>query len=98
MEVRQNRRDRLMEIQQEIVVARNQSLVGQTLQVLVDRPVPDEQGVWIGRSRADAPDVDGLVFITENGEQPLSPGVMTLCEIVASQQYDLIAVATDKPW
>ncbi len=98
MEVRQKRRDRLMEIQQEIVVARNQNLVGQTLQVLVDRSVPDEQGVWIGRSRADAPDVDGLVFITENGEQPLSPGVMTRCEIVASQQYDLIGVATDKFW
>ena len=57
-------------------------------------PCPDEKGVWIGRTRADAPDVDGLVFVTEDGEQPLSPGVMTRCEIVASQQYDLIGVAT----
>ncbi len=98
MEVRQERRDRLMEIQQAIVVEHNQALVGQNRQVLVDRPVPDEQGVWIGRTRADAPDVDGLVFITENEEESLSPGVITRCEIVASQQYDLIGVATDKPW
>ncbi|MHB0960455.1 MAG: 30S ribosomal protein S12 methylthiotransferase RimO [Pirellulaceae bacterium] len=98
MEVREERRARLMEIQQAIVIARGQGLVGQNLQVLIDRPVPDEQGVWIGRSRADAPDVDGLVFVTESDEAPLSAGTMTRCEIVASQQYDLIGVATGQPW
>jgi ribosomal protein S12 methylthiotransferase len=66
--------------------------------VIVDRPVPDEQGVWIGRTPSDAPDVDGLVFVTESGDRQLCAGAMTDCEIVASQQYDLIGVATEKPW
>jgi ribosomal protein S12 methylthiotransferase len=97
-EIRQERRDRLMRIQQQIVIEHNQALIGQTRRVIVDRPVPDEQGVWIGRTPSDAPDVDGLVFVTESGDRQLCAGAMTDCEIVASQQYDLIGVATEKPW
>ena len=50
IEIRQERRDRLMQIQQQIVIEHNQALIGQTRRVIVDRPVPDEQGVWIGRT------------------------------------------------
>lgn len=96
--LRQARRDELMEIQQQIVIQHNQALVGQTRTVLVDRPVPDEHGVWIGRTAADAPDIDGLVFVTETPGCPLQAGAFVQCEIVASQHYDLIAVATGKPW
>ena len=51
-EVKQQRRDRLMEIQQGIMAQQNLAVVGQTRQVLIDRPVPDQQGVWIGRTAA----------------------------------------------
>ena len=61
--------------------------------MLIDGPVPGEKGVWIGRTQADAPDVDGLVFVTQDGQHPLA-GHMTECEIVAAQNYDLIGVAT----
>ena len=71
IEIRQERRDRLMQIQQRIVIEHNQALIGQTRRVIVDRPVPDEQGVWIGRTPSDAPDVDGLVFVTESGDYQL---------------------------
>ena len=97
-EVKQQRRAVLMEIQQAIMTQQNLAEVGQTRQVLIDRAVPDQQGVWIGRTQGDAPDVDALVFVTESDEVRLHAGAMARCEIVAAQQYDLIAVATEQPW
>ncbi len=91
-EVRDQRRNHLMEIQQAIVVDHQQAVVGQRRHVLIDGPVPGEKGVWIGRTRSDAPDVDGLVFVTEAPQQPLAPGHLIECEIVAAQGYDLIGV------
>ncbi len=97
-EVKQQRRAHLMEIQQQIMTQQNLAQVGQTRQVLIDRAVPDQQGVWIGRTHGDAPDIDGLVFVTESDEVGLYAGAMVRCEIVAAQQYDLVAVATGDPW
>ncbi|MFC1759019.1 30S ribosomal protein S12 methylthiotransferase RimO, partial [Planctomycetota bacterium] len=65
-------------------------LIGKQIEVIIDGAVPDEPTAWIGRSYADAPDVDGLVFVT--GEN-VKPGDIVNCEVVASQGYDLIAVA-----
>ncbi len=96
--VKQQRCARLMEIQQAILYQQNQALVGRQLPVLIDRPVPDESGVWIGRTMGDAPDIDTLVFVTASPQTPLQAGLMTECEIVAAQQYDLVAVALGQPW
>jgi ribosomal protein S12 methylthiotransferase len=94
--VMESRRQRLMQVQQEIAFAALQAHVGRTLDVILDLPVPGEKNVWIGRSPADAPDVDGLVFVT--GDQiRLRGGDIVPCEIVATQEYDLVAVATGKP-
>jgi ribosomal protein S12 methylthiotransferase len=60
------------------------------LDVLVDAEVPDEKNAWVGRSYADAPDVDGVVFVSGEG---LSTGDMVPCEIVARNGYDLVAAA-----
>ena len=46
----------------------------------------------------DVPDIDALVFVTESDGIRLYAGAMARCEIVAAQQYDLIAVATEAPW
>jgi ribosomal protein S12 methylthiotransferase len=62
--------------------------------VILDQPVPNEENVWVGRSYADAPDVDGLVFVTGNKKQKLAAGQIVPVEIVASQGYDLVGVAT----
>jgi ribosomal protein S12 methylthiotransferase len=56
--------------------------------------VPDENNAWVGRSYADAPDVDGVVYIT--GEN-LSTGSIVPCEVVATSNYDLVAVAIGEP-
>ncbi|MCA9215826.1 MAG: 30S ribosomal protein S12 methylthiotransferase RimO, partial [Planctomycetales bacterium] len=89
-QVMEARQGRLMEVQQEIAFSWNNEQIGQQIRVIIDGPVPDEPTAWIGRSFADAPDVDGLVFVT--GEH-VRPGDIVECEVVASRGYDLIAVA-----
>lgn len=84
------RREILMGVQQEIAFAWNEARVGKKLDVILDQAVPGEENAWAGRSYADAPDVDSLVWVT--GEN-LSIGQIVECEIVATQGYDLIAAA-----
>jgi ribosomal protein S12 methylthiotransferase len=95
-EVMEARRERLMEVQQQIAFAALARQVGRTLDVILDQPVPGERNVWIGRSPADAPDVDGLVFVTGDRHK-LRAGDIVPCEIVATQDYDLVGVAAGRP-
>jgi ribosomal protein S12 methylthiotransferase len=88
-EVKQARRDRLMSVQQEIAFAWNASQVGRRLDVMIDCCISPEENAYVGRSYADAPEVDGQVYVT--GEN-LLPGQIVTCEVVAAQNYDLIAV------
>jgi ribosomal protein S12 methylthiotransferase len=86
------RQAHLMQIQQASSFAFAQSLVGSRQQIVIDAPAPDQAGVWLGRSFADAPDVDAMVYVTETGD-PLTVGQMADCEIVQSVGYDLVAAA-----
>jgi len=93
-ETKNARRDRVMAAQQEVVLKYTESQIGKTLDVLLDVPVEGEKNAWIGRSFADAPDVDGVVFVTG---KKLKAGQFVSTEIVASRGYDLIGVAAKKP-
>jgi ribosomal protein S12 methylthiotransferase len=95
-EVKNARRDRLMEVQQEIMFAYNQNQIGKTIDVIIDLAVEEQPGAWIGRGFGDAPDVDSVVFVTET-EHPLKPGDIVSCEVVTTHDYDLVAVAVDAP-
>ena len=69
--------------------------MGQQFPVLIDRKVFDENGkpipdVFYGRSFADAPTVDPVVIVTAT--RKISPGEMVVCEIVATDHLDLVAV------
>lgn len=88
------RRDRLLAAQQDIAFAWNDSQVGRRLDVLIDRDIPEEPNAYVGRSYADAPEIDGAVYVT--GEN-LVPGQIVPCEIVASREYDLVGVAVGAP-
>ncbi len=90
-DVKAARRETLMIAQQKIMYQRNELLINSQLAVMVDQPVPQQANAWVGRSQADAPDIDSLVFLTGNGEQ-LSPGQIVQAEIVAVSEYDLIGV------
>jgi ribosomal protein S12 methylthiotransferase len=93
-ELKAERRERLMEVQQEIAFQWNDAQIGRRLDVLIDAVVPEQGNAWIGRSYADAPDVDGVVYVTGGG---LSVGQIVPCEVVARSGYDLAAVAVGKP-
>jgi ribosomal protein S12 methylthiotransferase len=97
-EVKQERRDRLMSVQQPIAFAFNQSLVGKRLDVLIDAPAPAPEGrhLWLGRTYADAPDVDGRTWVRSSH---VRTGDLVECEITGSEGYDLTArpTATARP-
>jgi ribosomal protein S12 methylthiotransferase len=82
MEVAEARREELMIIQQQISLEKNQALVGQTLPILVEGY---GDGVSIGRTYRDAPEVDGLVIVP--GELPL--GEFVPVTIDGAMAYDL---------
>ncbi len=92
--LKKSRRDRLLAVQQPIAFSWANSQVGRRLDVLLDRDIPGEKNAYVGRSHADAPDVDPVVYVT--GED-LSPGRIVPCEIVASRDYDLIGVVVGDP-
>jgi tRNA A37 methylthiotransferase MiaB len=79
-----------MAIQQENAFAWNAAQVGKRFDVLLDAPVPGEKNAWLGRGYADAPDVDGVVFVTG---KKLKVGQLVPVEIVATSDYDLVGVA-----
>jgi ribosomal protein S12 methylthiotransferase len=80
-----------MTVQQPIAFAFNRGLVGRTLEVLVDAPAPKGRDLWLGRTYADAPDVDGVTWVRGSH---LRSGDLVSCEIVGAEEYDLIARAT----
>jgi len=82
-DIKQERFDRFMQRQQAISSARLRQRIGQQMQVLVEGQ--DEQG-YIGRSYADAPDIDGLVYIDSDSEVAL--GEFVNVEITDSDEYD----------
>ncbi|GAB6186538.1 30S ribosomal protein S12 methylthiotransferase RimO [Thermopirellula anaerolimosa] len=90
----QERRDRLMAIQQKITYQWSRNQVGRRLAVLLDQPVPEQENVWLGRSYADAPEIDGAVYVTGEG---LRAGQFVECEIVAAEGYDLAAAPIEEP-
>ena len=83
-DVKEARRDALMELQQSISLARNQAMVGKTLNVLVDG---HGDNLSIARSYRDAPEIDGYVII--EGEAPI--GEMVPVRITGAMNYDLVA-------
>jgi ribosomal protein S12 methylthiotransferase len=96
-EVKAERRERLMEVQQKLAFSWCKSQIGNALDVVIDKVVDAEKNVWLGRSFADAPDVDAVVFVTGNPRQPLREGVIVPTEIVGHKDYDLIAAAIGEP-
>ncbi|MEZ6138376.1 MAG: 30S ribosomal protein S12 methylthiotransferase RimO [Pirellulaceae bacterium] len=96
-EVKAARRERLMEVQQELAFDWCKRQVGNALEVIVDKVVDESNNVWLGRSFADAPDVDAVVFVTGNKRQPLHEGAIVPAEIVGHKDYDLIAAAIGVP-
>jgi ribosomal protein S12 methylthiotransferase len=83
-EEKERRKGVIMEIQKGISVERNEALVGSRLRVLIDRA---EDGLYVGRTEQDAPEIDNEVFVSAPG--PLTPGTFSDVEIHDATEYDL---------
>lgn len=89
-DIKEDRWQRFMAVQQEISSARLQRRVGTQMRVLVD-DIDTEAGVAIARSVADAPEIDGNVFIEGPGAEDLKIGDFALVRITEADEYDLYA-------
>ena len=85
-DVKEERFHRFMQLQQEISAERLKQKIGQTLDVIVDE-IDDER--IIGRTKADAPEVDGLVYIENLSGTPVKVGEFIKVTITHSDEYDL---------
>ncbi len=85
-DVKEERFHRFMQLQQEISAERLKQKIGQTLDVIVDEI--DNEGI-IGRTKADAPEVDGLVYIENLSGTPVKVGEFIKVTITHSDEYDL---------
>ncbi|WP_046168505.1 30S ribosomal protein S12 methylthiotransferase RimO [Chromobacterium vaccinii] len=83
--VKEARKERFMEVQAEISARRLERRVGQTLKVLVDEI--DDEGTAVCRSYADAPEIDGLVFVEDS--TGMQAGEFYQVEIVDCSEHDL---------
>jgi ribosomal protein S12 methylthiotransferase len=91
-EVKQQRVEALMFAQQEVAFARAASMVGKTLEVLIDRPAGREvEDGYVARSQAQAPDIDSVVFVSARGDEALHPGQLVQVKVTDYQNYDLVA-------
>ena len=88
-EVKQERLARFMEVQERISAAKLQSKIGTMQTVLVDELVEDEEGniEAIGRTKADAPEIDGVVYLAD--AEGLNPGDFVEVEIYDADGHDL---------
>jgi ribosomal protein S12 methylthiotransferase len=85
--VREERKARLMQVQAEVSRARLAARIGRIEQVLIDQTTPEG---GIGRSRFEAPEIDGNVRLT--ADKPLQPGAFYNARIVDADEHDLAAV------
>ncbi len=86
-EVKDFRRDKIMEIQQAISTTNNEKLIGQELDVFIEGKLVDDN-VYIGRTYRDAPEVDGLFFL--NSDRVLNSGDFVRGKVTSFNEYDLI--------
>ncbi len=92
-EIKEERRDEIMELQQEIAFEKSAAMVGRVLDVMIEGKVADEPA-YVGRTYMDAPNVDGYIFVN-SGELFMS-GDFVKVKVTGSAEYDLIGEVYDE--
>ena len=87
--LKQERMNVLMDVQESIAVTINESKVGKTLKVIIDREDPD---YYVGRTEFDSPEVDGEVLIEK--QSPLRTGEFYEVKITSAMPFDLIGIVS----
>lgn len=86
-DVKLERVERVMTLQQRLSQENLSKMVGQTLDVLVEGPSQDSEWVWQGRLSTQAPEIDGVVYLTDG---PVAPGKIQKVYIEETHSYDLV--------
>ncbi len=86
--VKQQRYEKLMDLQQTISTKKLKKLVGRTIDIVVDEKSKKEKSLYVGRSEYDAPEVDGIVYVRT--KKALKVGDYIRVEIIDSYEYDLL--------
>ncbi|MEN9886142.1 MAG: ribosomal protein methylthiotransferase [Pseudomonadota bacterium] len=94
IEVREERKARFMEVAEQVSLAKLQTRVGATMQVLVDKAVAMGKKGGTGRTYGDAPEIDGVVHLLppEKISKQIKVGEFTKARIVGTQGHDLVGV------
>lgn len=92
-EIKEERRDDIMELQQEISYDHSQSMIGRILDVMIEGKVADE-AAYAGRTYMDGPGVDGMIFV-QTGEMLMS-GDFARVRVTGATEYDLIGELEDE--
>lgn len=93
-DIRNQRRDKLMEIQYNVVEKLNNQNIGRVYEAVVEG-FDEHSEMYFGRTYAQAPDIDEKVFF--DSENSLEPGQFVIIEIVGYEQYDWIGEIIDEP-
>jgi ribosomal protein S12 methylthiotransferase len=92
-----NRKRHLMSIQKKISRNRNRALIGREVRVLVEGPSADSDLVWQARMSTQAPEIDGVCYISDPGEYPLNAGEIRSMRVTEAHDYDLTGELVDAP-
>lgn len=87
--IKEERKDELMNTQQNVVFYKNEKLIGHTFEVIVDGMIPEE-GIYVGRTYMDIPDVDGCIFFEAPYE--IISGTIVIVRVTDAKGYDLLGV------
>ncbi len=85
--VKEQRRDEIMELQQQIAFEKAEAMDGEVLKVMIEGKLP-EDNIYVGRTYKDAPNVDGIIFV--HAERELLSGEMVRVYVTEAKEYDLI--------
>ena len=78
----------IMELEEEVIFDKNESMKGQILYAFIEGEVADENNTYVGRTYRDAPNVDGYIFI--NTDEELMTGDIVKVKVTGAYEYDLI--------
>jgi ribosomal protein S12 methylthiotransferase len=92
-----NRKRRLMSLQKKISRRLHKKMVGQRVRVLVEGPSQESDLLWQARMPTQAPDIDGICYINDDGGLAIRPGEMRTLEVSEAHDYDLVGAIVDAP-
>lgn len=92
-----NRKRRLLAIQRKISRERNRALVGSEFPVLIAGPSRETELLWEGRLPRQAPEIDGVCYINDDGGRAPQPGEFRRLRVTQAHDYDLVGALADAP-